>query len=51
MLNHAMSDDKTRRFAIRVVMGVAFLDALAVIANKELREMTAMAVVAGDKSI
>ncbi len=51
MLNHAMGDDKANRLAIRVVMGVAFFDALAVIANKELRKMAAMAVVTGNKSI
>ena len=49
MLNYAMGDDKTSRFAIRVVMGVAFFDALAIIANKELCEMAAMAMITGNK--
>ena len=51
MFDNRAVDSKSVRLAIRMVMGVSLFDFLACLANKELRHMSAMAMIAGDKGI
>ena len=51
MLDDRALDMKAFGFAIGMVMGVALFDLFACLADKKLRQMTAMAVVASDKGI
>ena len=51
MLDNAAVDLKPVWLAICVIMGMTLFDFFAFFADKEFREMSAMAVVAGDESI
>jgi len=46
-----MFDDKARRNAIRMVVCMAFLHPVAALADKELRGMSVMHMIAGDVGI
>lgn len=51
MLDDRPRDNKAFGLAIGMVMGVTLFNRLAGLADKELREVTAMAMVAGDKGV
>lgn len=51
MFNHTPANDKSVRLAIIMVVGVAFFDMVAALADKKLRQITVMLVITGDERV
>ena len=51
MFNHTPANDKSVRLAIIMVVGVAFFDMVAALADKKLRQIAVMLVITGDEGV